>query len=498
MLDRIALHQTRLLTPGLGRDGKGVALGSKGVILLPSVDRLVGLLAVYCRSRSFEDVMASLALHVVRSEVGSRQIAFECAAESSDRMDGLADAARLVGGLTFTGTSRHFVRYRDSAAPFGYDARELVASEAPLVFYDDRSSQAYAIERAIDFRSLLLGLMLRSWPSKEDAGPRLFVAEAGLGPALVHYLVRSEVAGEAGVAEWPPESALDDRPVRRWVVRVPELPARMRPLLRTTPGIRCFLPAGPGVAVEAGFRHPIELRACPVFDPDGLVLLCAGDEPPWILSRVPPMGELASLARIELRTAWDAPALRDASPAPPAESAAPLRVPLRVLPSTKPARRVTASFVTRSELPFLRRLAYVLPRASIERVEIALTAEGAYLRSSAGIEAIPLGTFFVEVRANLYLPVGHEVVPAVAPEVLARAIGVSPGRTLFVGTDARAVAVENSAFVPLELVLLEAPSPEEARGERLAKSVTTAPIDLETVPIGLFPLRGVDAPPRGD
>jgi hypothetical protein len=43
-------------------------------------------------------------------------------------------------------------------------------------------------------------------------------------------------------------------------------------------------------------------------------------------------------------------------------------------------------------------------------------------------------------------------------------------------------------------VLLEAPAWEEARVEALASSVTTAPIDLETVPIGLFPLRGVDVP----
>jgi hypothetical protein len=176
----------------------------------------------------------------------------------------------------------------------------------------------------------------------------------------------------------------------------------------------------------------------------------------------------------------------------PSRRAAPK--PGRVLPSSKPSRRVTGSFLKRSELPLLRRLAYVLPRASIERTEVALTPQGAYLRSSAGIEAIPIGTFFVEVRPNLYVPVGHEVVPSVAPDVLARAVGVSASRVLFVGTDARAVAVDSSAFAPLDLVLLEAPSWEEAHVEVLASSVTTAPIDLETVPIGLFPLRGVDVP----
>ena len=45
MLERIALHQTRLRTPGLGLEGKGVALGAKGVVLLPSLDRLASPLA---------------------------------------------------------------------------------------------------------------------------------------------------------------------------------------------------------------------------------------------------------------------------------------------------------------------------------------------------------------------------------------------------------------------------------------------------------------------
>src|SRR5580692_191621 len=104
MLGRIALHQTRLHTPGLGLDGKGVALGAKGLVLLASIDRLVALLAAYTRERSLADVVPSLAIHVVRSRLGTREIALELAAESSDRMDSLADTARLVGGFTFTGT----------------------------------------------------------------------------------------------------------------------------------------------------------------------------------------------------------------------------------------------------------------------------------------------------------------------------------------------------------------------------------------------------------
>ena len=491
MLERIALHQTRLHTPGLGLDAKGVALGSKGLVLLPSIDRLVALLSVYTRERSLEDILPSLGILVVRStRLATREVAFEFAAESSDRMDRFADTARLVGGFAFTGTSRHFVQYRDAAAPFGYDATTLVSTDAPLALYHDRFSQTYEVERKIELRALLLRLMLRSHPvSRLESGLRFLVAEAGLGPALAHYLVRSNVEGDVCVAEWPPPSAFVETPVRRWIVRAPDLPERMRPLLHTTPGITCFVPAGPGVAVEAGFRHPIDLRACPLFDPAGLVLLRGRGDEPWTLDRLPPMGALTSLSRIELRRGGhDAVAL-----SADVETKA-LRVPLRVVPCEGPWRNVTAAWIPIAQLPLLRRLAYALPHATIAQVRIALTAHGAFIRSPGGVEAMPLGTFFAEVHPRLYVIAGHEVAPAVAPEVLSEAFRLQGSQVLFVQHDARAVAIEESAFAPLEAALLEAPPWEPAVAVAIDRALEEPLIDLKTTSIGLVPLRGVEPP----
>jgi hypothetical protein len=304
LLERIALHQTRLKTPGLGLDAKGVALGAKGLVLLPSIDRLVALLAVYTREHSLEDLMPSLGIQLVRSKLGTREITLEFAAESSDRMDRMAETARLVGGFTFTGTSRHFVQYRDAGAPFGYDATQLLSTEANLALYHDKFTQTYDLDTRIDMRRLLLRLMPHVDPSTADEpGLRYIVAEQGLGPALIHYFVRSRVDGEVTVGEWPPASAFEDAPVRRYILRVPDLPRRMRGLMRDTPGITGFLPAGPGVGVEIGYRHPVELRACPVFDPAGLVLLRGRGDEPWALAKVPQMGDLRAFARVELRAA---------------------------------------------------------------------------------------------------------------------------------------------------------------------------------------------------
>lgn len=59
-------------------------------------------------------------------------------------MDRVAETAGLVGGFTFTGTSRHFVQYRDAAAPFGYDATQLISTDAPLVLLKRRPSSRSA------------------------------------------------------------------------------------------------------------------------------------------------------------------------------------------------------------------------------------------------------------------------------------------------------------------------------------------------------------------
>lgn len=209
MLERVAVHQTRLRTPGLGLDAKGVALGSKGLVLLPSLDRLVAFFALYTRGSSLGDLLRSLSVEVVRSKLGAREVTLSFGAESSDRLDKVAEIARLAGGYTFTGTSRHFVQYRDAGAPFGYDVAQINASDAALVLYHSAFGQTYEVERKVDLRALLLRLEPHADPASLLAeGPRWLVAEAGLGPALIQYFVRSAVDAEVGLAEWPPRVGL--------------------------------------------------------------------------------------------------------------------------------------------------------------------------------------------------------------------------------------------------------------------------------------------------
>jgi FtsH ternary system-associated peptide len=493
VLERIALYQPRLHAPGLSLDSKGVALGAKGLVLLPSIDRLVALLAVYTRDRSLEDLLPSLDLYVARSSIGQREIVLEFAAESTERMDRIAETGRLVGGLTFTGTTRHFVQYRDAAGPFGYDAPQLSGSDAALVLYHDRFCQTYDRENLADLRSVLLRVIPRADPSTRlEPGPRIVIAEPGLGPAILHYFVRSDVRAEVCVVEWPPRSALDEEPRRRFILRVPDPPRRMQRLLNSTPGVTSFVPVAPGVGVEVGFRHPVQLKACPIFDAAGLVLWRGRGDDPWVIERLPPMGDVLALARIDLGDG-----ARDSQTIPLDITPDEVRIRLRLAPSSRPWRSVTATWIAPEQLGILRQVAYALPRSTIERMQIALTREGAIVRSSAGIEGLPIGTFFSEVHPHIYMPAGHESVPDVAADVLARALNLSPAQVLFLCADGRGVTLERAAFAPLESALIQAPPWQPLAAEAIDPALDDRPIDLRVESIGLPGFQGGDrGPPR--
>jgi hypothetical protein len=494
MLDRVALHQTRLRTPGISLDAKGVALGAKGLVLLPSIDRLVGFLALYTAGASLADLLDSLTIQVVKSKLGGREMVLSFRAEASDRMDRVAELARASGGYTFTGTSRHFVQYRDAAAPFGYDVSSIAPTDAPLALYHDTFSQHYAPERDIDLAALLLRLEPRVAPSTlhtpEGGAPRWICAETGLGPALIHYFVRSLVRAEVGVAEWPPASGFDEAPLRRYLFRVEQLPERMVALLRRTPGIDVFAPTGPGSAVEIGYQHPVNLRACPVFAEDGLVLIRGAGRAPIHVNKLPALGPVAAFAKVKLRE-------DDAARSAKGGTLQAVSVPLRLAPDTQPWRQITASLVGPSDLGLLRLIAYRLSAAALRETRVAFTPHGAFLHRSSGIEAIPVGELFRQVHPQIYVAAGYLPVPAVAPSVLHRALGAPDDELVFVRQKGERVGVAKRAFVALEDALLDALSWSGTTSEPVVASLQQELPLVQLDDPGFRPMRDVDGGEEG-
>ncbi len=108
---------------------------------------------------------------------------------------------------------------------------------------------------------------------------------------------------------------------------------------------------------------------------------------------------------------------------------------------------------------------------------------------------MPLGTFFIEIHPNLYVPAGYEVTPSVAPAVLHRALGSPENKILFLAATGRSVGVAEDAFVPLETAILAAPAWDPAIAIGIEQTLEEATIELQPGPLGAFPLAGTDPLP---
>jgi hypothetical protein len=490
MLERVALHQTRLRTPGLSLDARGIAMGTHGLLLFPTIDRLVAFFAVFTQVQTLDDLVAGLRVELVRSKLGAREVALIFLADSSDRMDAMAEVAGLAGGHTFTGGGRYWVQYRDAAAPYGYDMSEVSTGGAAYLLHHRAYSQAFDVERPLELRQLFLRLRPHLDPSAgREPGPRWVLCEWGLGGALIHYLRRSEVQARVGLCEWPPPSALEDTPVRRFLFDIPQLPARMVTLLTRTPGITMFVPASQGAAVEVGFRHPVQLRAVPTFRPPSLVLFRGRSEAPLEIPRLPALGALEAFARIELARGGD-----DALQADRPLETPQLRIPLRLVPTIRPLFDVSATWVEPEQLQLLRKLLYALGTDSLRRSSIAVAPQGAFVRAARGAQVVPLGTYYRAVAPGIYVPAGYETVPAVSPRTLASSIDVPDGSVVILRADASAWVLPESSFVSLEAAIVEGPAwaPLDAAriGGELSAEVPRITVEVEDP--GGSPMRDVD------
>lgn len=447
MLERVGLHHTRLHVPGLQLDARGVAWGRRGLLLLPTLDRLVALLALASREQPLPDLLPQLEIAVVVSKLGLRELVLSFEVDGPERLDRAARLAQLVNGFAFTGTSRHFVQVRDAASPLGYDAAEIIPGDAYAVLYHQSFTQAYELDRKLDVTRLLLGLALDRDPQRHDGDDELWIlAEPGLGPALIAHLARAEVAGRAGLL-------LDDgseQPGQRgWLLHVERLPRRLRSLCTATPGLTAFRPAAPGVVVEHGYVHPVNLSAWPSLARSGLVLLRGSGQPPLRLTELPALAEWRAFLRFGIEEALAEPELL--SVVQPSDE---LRVRLQLVPTGASTGLATACWIAPDELPLLRKLAYVLPPTSLSRLRVALTELGAWVYSEAGIDPVPLGQRYRRVADHLFIPAGHQLSPAVTESTLQRALRLRPTEFVFVRASEGPVSIPAAGFVALSELLL--------------------------------------------
>jgi len=499
-LEHVAQGQTRFFTPGVAPDPRGILLGRYAVMTFATLEGAVSWFRLYSSEASLDELLANLTIMKCRTALGGREIVVQIPAVSSYAADRAARLCRLVGGAIYTGTAKHFVKYRDDRSPYGYDAVDIgaMAASTDFMVHGDEFAQGYVREGDLPFQRLLFRLSIRKLPGGEnldgdDRGDLFLAVARGLSEGIIRYLWRNRVEAHAGLFTPGTTSAFEDQSRERgyMLIRVRSLPERILALFLGTPGIDVFRPAGATAAVAVGYEHPIDLASCTsVFPPDTFHVFWAGDRVD-VLPGPLALSDIADLTRVDLE--MDRPRDPTQHGGTPPE---PIGVELKLAASMGPPRRVVATLIPLEHGPRLKRILFALPPVSLRGHRVAATDRGILVIGSENLDVIPLGQLLCELTPGLLVPLGMDVVPRVTPEVLSRALGHATGLVTVFTTDGRPFQVTEGAFATLERRSLAKLEVDRAE---VIDYAADAPADAEVVndTVGRFALWGYpDAPDR--
>jgi hypothetical protein len=497
-LEHVASGQVRFYTPGIAPDPRGVVLGRFGLMTFPTLEGAVSWLRLYAAEASLDELIGGLSISKVRTQLGSREVVIQIPAVSSYTCDRAARLVRMVGGSIYTGSSKHFVKYRDDKSPYGYDAVDIVAIPAgiDLMVHGEGFSQGYRIEGQLPFDRLLFRLSIRRLPGADKLNPDdraslLLVVSRGLIDGVIRYLWRNKVAATAGVFAPKQSSAFDGGGERNYmIISARDLPDRMLSLFLGTPGIDVFRPIGTAVAVAVGYAHPIDLSSCATVFPAGTFHLFWPGDRVDILPGPLELSDIAHLTKVEFnveRVADASEGKRDLV------AFDPIGVGLRLAAAMGPPRRVVGTLISLEHGERLKRLLFALPPPSLRGQRAAVTDRGILVIGGENLDIIPLGQLMSELSPGLLVPLGLDIVPRVSADVLARAIGHHGGLVTVFCADNTPFQISDSALVPLERRALAKLEIDRARIQDLSAAVVDKP-SLRNDPVGRFSLWGFPNP----
>lgn len=517
MLQRVALGQVRFNVPGLNVDARGVVGGKQLCARFASMDRLVAFLRALAAEQNLDDLQPGLRIVYARSSAGTREaiVLLPATSASSQVGDVVSRATRLAGGQCFTGTGRHFVQFRDAAAPLGYDAAQASQEAGDLILYGHEHDVAYQIESDLPLPRLLLRLSLQrtgsdAWPSE---GPLLLVARRGLGPLVAEYLHRARLASRDGARAGEPAlraaaalcettagGAFSSQSSWRsfWLFRIEGAPARMRGLLTRTPGFELFAPVTENVAVAVGYRHPVALESCRgAFPADRLTLFSPRAEGVLEIAPLPVLTAVEDIVRLRPPAPREVDKGEGRAEARAVASGRPeVAVPLRLEPSAEPRRRAVAALVPWARVPWLRRLCYALPTAALRGHRVAVLERGVLVLSAGVLDGIPFGVLLDQAAPDVLVPVGTRLRPAVPPELLSERLGAQGGAlVVFPALGAPPFRVPPETLEPLDrraLSLMSRPDDAVAATPAHPAPAADAGVEIENEPLGPMPLWGLD------
>ncbi len=498
MLEQVSLGQSRFMTPGVGPDSRGVVLGRFGLIQFSTLEGVVSWLRLYSSEASLDELLTGLQILRVRTPLQSRELLLRIPATSSYVMDSAARCASLVGGSAFTGTGKHFVKYRDERSPYGYDAVDIssLPDGAQLMLHSDDFSQSYSKEGELSFEKLLFRLSLK----REQMGERLddelrkgllLVVERGLGEGVIRYLWRNQVEAQVGMVRPQQQSAFDElgRSSEFLLLRVSHLPERIFELFEATPGIEVFRAVGSNVAVQLGYAHVVDLASCAsVFDASRFYIFWGKGD------RVDVVAGPLQLSAIEHLTHLDVDIESpDRRSNLKLEGPDPVSVSMRLAHTMKPPTKVMGTLVPPEQAAWVKRLVYLLPPSVLRGHRVAVTDRGILLVANTEIDVIPLGQLLVQLAPGLLIPAGMDLVPRVAPEVLAATLGHSAGVLTVFPNSGAPFQLKESSLVPLERRAIAKIDVEEVTAIDMSLPELGDPSVLND-PVGRFALWGFKGP----
>lgn len=493
MLERVAQGQTRFSTPGIAVDPRGIALGRFGVLLFPSLDGLVGWLRLYSDEAGLDDLLAAMKITRVRTALQARAFLLVIPASTSYVLDRAARCARLVGGATFTGSSKHFVQYRDDRSPYGYDVVDLaqLPAGAETMLHADDGAQAYAREGELEIGKLVHRLSLRRVPGGErlDAEGRAsltLTVPQGLAPGVIRYLWRNRVRTEVALVSFARPSTKPAPPYL--LARVHDLPRRILDSFLGIPGLGVHRPIADNVVVEVGWRHPIELSSCAaLFDREKFYVFSGTRDEIDVLAGPIELADAQHLTDIDIKV--DEPRERQGAVSEPPG----VGIPLKLAPTVLPPRRIVGTLIAWADAARLKKLVYALPPSTLRGHRIASSERGILLVARDNVDVVPLGSLLSELSPGLFIPLGMDLVPRVAPEVLAESLGHGAGRITVFPFEGSPFYLTEDRFAPLERRALARLEVLEETPRDLSLAPPQSDPRVVNDPVGAFALWGFPA-----
>lgn len=502
MLERVALQQERFRTPGLRADGRGIAIGERGLLRFGTLTQVVGFFRAFSEEQSLDHILPTLRIIKARSQIQGLELLVDLPSQGSHMLDRAAAIARLLRGTVFTGRAPHFVRYRDSGAPFGYDAQRLVALREGVVLYDETGPMQFRPEGEITMRGLIMSLSLvRTRKPSAMSGSLFLRVPRGIRTAVQRFFWERRIS--AGVAQLVRKAAgRFDQDEDFFLFRMENFPARLVPLFEGLPGVELYHARRTNIFVERGYTHPFALESCrKALDEEGAFFFSGSR---GVVDRIEGEAVFVDIEKLKdvdvqdaaLKPEQEAELLRTGGRSPEGwttqQVSESLHYPVHLIERDAAAEGATAVYLqTPQEMAWLKKLIYTLPETALENYRMALTDQGCVVLNREGVEMVPIGMQLREVFTNVFIPRNAQFSPPLGYEQLQRHLGLKAGYVYLMPSGlTKAFALDEGYLQPLARYLLaevDLSQISSAGAERLGMSEAVKMVNRD---IGYFALWG--------